>query len=551
MDKVYKMDTPLLIAGMGGAGLDAVLRIKRDFADNFISNNGRPNRTEYCVIDTGDSACNTEKFGTLLEKDEYIGLKCGSRDQLRKAADDPCVRPWLDGELIERLWQYDTSEVSCRQLTRMLLFMNIDEVVAVLTHKLITLARGGFLTDRIEVKLISSLGGYTGSALLLDIAYILRQLMRTTPELQGIGVDIEVFALLPDRTCAYDHSFAAVANMNAYAALKEIDRFMSAETSGECMTVRYNGRIAADWKGKPFDSIKLIGRPQEADESASVIFRKLNSMISNYLVACYTDCSFMGTGYSNYRTASEMLAKGYGNMPVELNDGRFYGAIGESDSRQVTEYLSECMRVKVSDFVSGSMTEKARDIDLQVVENFTVAFTKGAWEIGSGTLFAAYASRHPIPNMLFGGEPPYSCEDARRWKDASGTLHGDAYAQFTDMLDLAHEQETKMLEAGAWALFLKEAEKIGTDPARGPEYLRGMLLSIPEGILYELDNCLHKTDGILHTLLYDQHNLFNEKGGLLHGCYSEFRRFADRIASRLLNLDRNRFMAYVCACEKL
>lgn len=102
--------------------------------------------------------------------------------------------------------------------------------------------------------LVGSLAGGTGSGIFLDVAFLLRQLTKDEDQLFG-------YFLLPD--IYVNRPGTQNVEANAYAALKELDHFMSLQGT---FRYRFGGR-EIEVRKKPFDMVFLVNRENRAGKT--------------------------------------------------------------------------------------------------------------------------------------------------------------------------------------------------------------------------------------------------------------------------------------------
>ena len=100
-EKVDKLPVPLLVVGLGGTGMDAVIAIKEKFAEWFPLPDGRvPKRTAYLVFDT------ESYIPDGLDVDEYRDISVMNMEQILTHPDlllTAYERTWVDRNLGDRM----------------------------------------------------------------------------------------------------------------------------------------------------------------------------------------------------------------------------------------------------------------------------------------------------------------------------------------------------------------------------------------------------------------------------------------------------------------
>lgn len=281
MEKVSKIDAPLLVVGLGGTGADGVLRIKNEFAQRLVADRmgnqelDRPPRTAYLVLDTDPFVLQKRYHGTSINRDtEWLDLSNDIRHLLGNngANLDPCIRKWLDKRFYtdENLIRDAATNGAgtYRQLSRLMLFRKAQDVIsklqAVLT-RLNTIPAGAPVGAKaINVVVVSGLSGGTGSGAFLDFAYLLRH----AASILNIEIKVELYAIAPDVTINR-HATGDAAKMNIYktnsfGALKELDYWMSCDKRkegalpAETLVVDYGSDLQIPWATAPYDDVTLL-----------------------------------------------------------------------------------------------------------------------------------------------------------------------------------------------------------------------------------------------------------------------------------------------------
>ena len=233
MKRAKKADAPVLFLGLGGTGLDMLLTVKSKFHDYFEAEclpNGeignKPPHTESCLIDSDPYDNRRVINGVSLDPSEICEefsayLKPAHFAMITK----PYVSQWWDSCFDMQMHSYST-----RQVSRLHLFCNYDNVCNILEHKLRHLAASYPVQNALPVaiKVFASVSGNTGGGLLLDIAYILKDIARRN----AMRISMEAYLIMPDVTINLFPGLSSAERLfpvNGYALLKELDYWMDAE----------------------------------------------------------------------------------------------------------------------------------------------------------------------------------------------------------------------------------------------------------------------------------------------------------------------------------
>lgn len=228
---------PTILIGLGGTGKEVLLRIRRQFVEKYGSIDNFP-ITSYLYIDTDNAP--SEESGIARERDylineidfqpsEKIFNPVNPSDYINRINDVPHIKKWLNtsGE-IGKLGTMNTGAGQIRPAARLAFYHNFDEI----TQKLlsakarITDSRSINLvkdkhkiknvnTDKINVYVITSVSGGTGSGMFLDFGFLIRNIFKN----QAIS---SCYLVLPKIFQGYgkERVFA-----NGYAALTELEYY--------------------------------------------------------------------------------------------------------------------------------------------------------------------------------------------------------------------------------------------------------------------------------------------------------------------------------------
>lgn len=267
--RVDTIDNPMLVIGLGGTGIDALLRLKYQINRRFNlpmdpmtkKRLDKPANVDFLAFETNEQDKNKKYKGIGLDplnelvllSEAGIGSILQNRSRLH-----PSIASWLSPEL--HIADGINGASGVRQGGRLLLFTKINQVVDAIQKKIKELQKG---TDRkIYIFILSGLSGGTGSGCFLDIAYITRAILDL--EAGGSGIDrsdIMGYLFTPDVNLANPslslHTQEYI-KKNGYAALKELDYWMNIEERGEHFKQDYGTRLSVDTKVPPFDLCHLI-----------------------------------------------------------------------------------------------------------------------------------------------------------------------------------------------------------------------------------------------------------------------------------------------------
>ncbi|GAA3402216.1 tubulin-like doman-containing protein [Paenibacillus hodogayensis] len=267
--RVDTIDNPMLVIGLGGTGIDALLRLKYQINRRFklpedpISKKKRekPDNVEFLAFETNEHDRHKKYRGIGLDPlTEYVLLsnpEVGGLLQNRSLL-EPYIKEWLSPELL--ITDGINGASGIRQAGRLLLFTKIVQVVQSIEKKIKALSVG--TNKKLTVFLLTGLSGGTGSGCFLDIAYITRGLIERDYGDAGVDkVNMFGYLFLPDVNLSNksmsDHTREYI-RKNGFAALKELDYWMNVNERGERFKQQYGTILSVHSPVAPFNFAHLI-----------------------------------------------------------------------------------------------------------------------------------------------------------------------------------------------------------------------------------------------------------------------------------------------------
>jgi len=254
---------PTVIIGLGGTGYGALLKLKKRFVDayGFV-----PPIITFLSIDTtenaeGGAAAETTTTDGKLDHNETFVLQVGNPAALVNGA-NAHIDEWWPPQIPTQSIIAGAGQVRARG--RLALFARANEVYGRLRRAVDDVRnirnQKQMYADQfqvstragVEVHIVGSVAGGTGSGTFLDIAFMARDIVGSDEQSNFTGV-----LLLPGIFTRY--SGVALVKPNAYGALKEIE-YLSTMKSG--FQIDYGVR-RVDVTRPPFDLIYLIDNINE------------------------------------------------------------------------------------------------------------------------------------------------------------------------------------------------------------------------------------------------------------------------------------------------
>lgn len=282
-----------LVVGLGGTGRDAVLHAKQRCQEVYGE---VPPTTRFFVLDTTDSESLQLKGDVRVTLDRGEFKKLNVHDPVTLIRQNDEVQEWFPSDVPQRAIINGAGQI--RALGRLALYSdttvrgslsNLVRDINSWDKTRLTHDGGKFELfddgEKLYVSIVVSLAGGTGSGTYLDVAFLLREHLKSTDVMTA-------YLLLPDVFT----SKPATRNVepNAYAALRELDYYMSArQGTGELDSFTFGGhRISVEQP--PFNVVYIVNNVT----SAGTVYSEVSDL-SEFLGRGI----FMSMGASGKKTA--------------------------------------------------------------------------------------------------------------------------------------------------------------------------------------------------------------------------------------------------------
>ncbi len=485
--RVPKINDPLLVIGLGGTGTDALLHVMRKFKSRFIlpTVNGevqdRPERTAYLAVDSDMEHLNTAGMGDVRFKPgDKLALNIPDMESLisNPAAMQAYEKSWWDTKI--PAFKAGDGAGGFRQVGRLLLFRNAPLIVSCLVNtisKLLAVERnatGGSLT----VVVTTGIGGGTGSGTFLDMAYLIRHVMKT--QFSGVKVNIMAYIIMPGVNLEHmNHPKPAkkqLLKMNSFAALKELDFWMNFEEHKCTNHQVYSTNIEYLWDSPPFNNVVLLSEGK-ADgtvivDSYNVVMDVLAESLLNFFAAEQNiglDGAFSYRSHSvNVAAEAITMAKAY---PVNYAYMSVGAASSEAQQDNMVVYeakltFDEVMKLQKADSLLG--TRKADEFFNSVLPE-------------DEDLFRLFENECPLP-PYFHGEAGYNPEDILSMQ-GDLALQGQPYRSFDYDTDISAKGFAKERADLIYQRFQDTVRSYISDPTYGPFVVEEMLKDPEKGFM--------------------------------------------------------------------
>lgn len=288
-----------LIISLGGTGADALFGIKKKF-EEAIPDAQLKQYVRFLAIDTDKATKNsvikeTRPDGTVGTKivdslnDNQFFLLSGANARTVVTHSLPMVDDWINPQLPDIIKNNSdmlsgTGASATRQIGRVSLFP--AETVDALNGRISNLV--GELTnntaDHLWVMIVSGIAGGTGSGTVIDISYLIRHFINQMQGSIGNRTKYGGFILLPPTGNSTNHVDIEKGNQNGYAALKEIDQFMTLAERGEVYSHRYANQVVKSGSNI-FDACYLM----DGVRNGVALGRDARKYVVNVLSECMLD----------------------------------------------------------------------------------------------------------------------------------------------------------------------------------------------------------------------------------------------------------------------
>jgi hypothetical protein len=267
--RVDTIDNPMLVIGLGGTGIDALLRLKYQINRRFKhpydfltkKKKEKPDNIEFLAFETNEYDKNKKYKGIGLDPiKEFVLLsnpEIGGLLQNRSLL-EPYIKDWLSPELL--ITDGISGASGVRQAGRLLLFTKLNQVILNIEKKIEGLLEG--TNKKLYVFLLTGLSGGTGSGCYLDISYITRGIIERKYGSTGVDkVSMLGYLFTPDVNLSKKglsiHTVEYI-QKNGYAALKELDYWMNVDERNERFKMKYGSLLSVNSPMPPFNLCHLI-----------------------------------------------------------------------------------------------------------------------------------------------------------------------------------------------------------------------------------------------------------------------------------------------------
>ena len=286
---------PTLIIGMGGTGKDIIMRVRRLIVEHYGSLDSLP-VVAFLSIDTDDApAAVPERFleqDISLKPEEKVILDTGNIPPiLGNLAQYDYLSGWFPPDLTG-IQDLKSGAKQIRALGRLAFFLGYNAVKEATLGKVKSVTdrdKAKFMIDHyglnvdsgVNVFLVSSLCGGTGSGMTLDVAYNLKSWFKH----DNLLGEVNAMLMLPGAFSGVSDRIKA----NGYAALKELNHY---QAMGRAESAHFRAQYTSspldkvDESGSPFSFCYLIGDQNKVVDSARIT--DLQEMVAQKIALEFT-----------------------------------------------------------------------------------------------------------------------------------------------------------------------------------------------------------------------------------------------------------------------
>ncbi|MEH7118589.1 tubulin-like doman-containing protein [Neobacillus vireti] len=476
--RVDTIENPMLVIGLGGTGIDALLRLKYQVNRRFKlpqdplskKKKEKPNNIEFLAFETNEYDRNKKYKGIGLDPNkEFVLLsnpEIGGLLQNRSTL-EPYIREWLSPELL--ITDGISGASGVRQAGRLLLFTKINQVVQTIERKIESVLEGS--NKRLYVFILTGLSGGTGSGCFLDISYITRGIMERKFGSTGVDkVSMLGYLFTPDVNLSKrglsSHTVEYI-EKNGFAALKELDYWMNCDERNERFTMKYGNLLEVNSPMPPFNLCHLIsGTNLEGkwlenayDYCMNVTAENITNFMANEDKKSSEEFAIHDY-ISNIRTNIAQMPKPYAaNYQYNI----IGASMAEIPLEEMTTYLGYKLFEKMSKMFQ--VEHDQTDVD-QFAEKL---------RIDPDSLHQRFNDRVPDPLSGYENSDRFSYQNVIK----SGIIHLDEELEREYLLKAKEQYRKckKQLPGEILEEFRRQMERLFLHPQKGPVYASQLIYS--------------------------------------------------------------------------
>lgn len=272
-NKKKLVDEFFVFISAGGSGRNALERVKKTII-NQIDSSYVTKQTMFLAIDSAHNEQDRVRDAGIFTPAELVKLPYkGAHKNINPDIILPQTKAWVHKELwaatggsgadITPPPEFNGTGAGAKRQCGRVLFtqsaaqQELFQALSTIKNKLAAMGR----SSKIKIFFLAGIAGGTGSGTIIDLAYLTRHYLKSILGVAYSNVNFSAYLLLPS-ACGdvTDLSDRAVGNQNAYAALKEIDYYMTISNRNEHFTMDYGTTAAknVDIAENIFDFCTLV-----------------------------------------------------------------------------------------------------------------------------------------------------------------------------------------------------------------------------------------------------------------------------------------------------
>lgn len=468
---------PVLIIGLGGTGIDALLHTKVILNKRFKlpdvpdKATAIPENVRLLGIDSDTTSKTRKVAGMSLSENEFFSISNNIVTLLSLSKKPSYITEWLDEKNLKRL--IDDNDAGCataiRQCGRLLLF---NKALALFNKLRAIVSDLQVYGNKIQVFITTGICGGTGSGIFADVSYIVRQICGCMTETQITGIlfmpDINISKVGPG-------AYNTVLMKNGFAAMKELEYLMNTSQH-------------------PYDPFKQTYASGAGGEAAYSVESTDNIYDSCILISEQATEGFIHIPPEDRYSYCMSVAAETICCHIDISQTMFYTnnmmAVGFScatlSKSKTLEYISGKLFANIQGLWGNSPTAEQRDIFAQSTVGLDMFLLENMFDANVPPAFpAGLKSSCFVPAALKATRQPVE-DTGNAWL----TSVDDAYRSvYSDNITVLFEK------------FKREIGRIFEDPQKGPFYASRLINSDDAYcVLKSIDNSISETDSRLAGL---------------------------------------------------
>lgn len=468
---------PVLIIGLGGTGIDALLHTKVILNKRFKlpdvpdKATAIPENVRLLGIDSDTTSKTRKVAGMSLSENEFFSISNNIVTLLSLSKKPSYITEWLDEKNLKRL--IDDNDAGCataiRQCGRLLLF---NKALALFNKLRAIVSDLQVYGNKIQVFITTGICGGTGSGIFADVSYIVRQICGCMTETQITGIlfmpDINISKVGPG-------AYNTVLMKNGFAAMKELEYLMNTSQH-------------------PYDPFKQTYASGAGGEAAYSVESTDNIYDSCILISEQATEGFIHIPPEDRYSYCMSVAAETICCHIDISQTMFYTnnmmAVGFScatlSKSKTLEYISGKLFANIQGLWGNSPTAEQRDIFAQSTVGLDMFLLENMFDANVPPAFpAGLKSSCFVPAALKATRQAVE-DTGNSWLTSVDDTYRRAYS---DNITVLFEK------------FKNEINKVFSDPERGPFYASRLINSDDAYcVLKNIDSSISETESRLAGL---------------------------------------------------